>query len=128
MKRPRERSAYTSRIGVKASEYVAAFERGRRLIGCWSIVTILSSASQPSIPSCSADGSPAPWNRLRPARPRMSSTRDDLPDPEGPVTVTSRPSGIRTVRSLRLCARAPLLGLSRGHGAVTWMTIGRCLA
>ena len=37
----------------------------------------------------------------------MSKTSEDLPDPETPVTATSRPSGRRTVMFWRLCSRAP---------------------
>ena len=35
--------------------------------------------------------------------------RVDLPDPETPVTQLKMPSGISTLRFLRLCARAPVI-------------------
>src|SRR3546814_5533403 len=37
----------------------------------------------------------------------MSFTRVDLPDPDTPVTAVNTPSGNSTVRSFRLCSRAP---------------------
>src|ERR671921_787157 len=43
----------------------------------------------------------------------MSLTRLDLPEPETPVTATSRPSGKVTSTPLRLCSRAPLTTSSR---------------
>src|SRR2546423_2282803 len=38
----------------------------------------------------------------------VSRARDDLPDPERPVTTTSLLRGISTSMFLRLCSRAPL--------------------
>src|SRR2546430_157153 len=38
----------------------------------------------------------------------MSVTSVDLPEPDTPVTATNRPSGNSTVRSRRLCWRAPM--------------------
>src|SRR2546428_8530562 len=38
----------------------------------------------------------------------MSVTSVDLPEPDTPVTATNRPSGNATVRSRRLCWRAPM--------------------
>ena len=49
----------------------------------------------------------APKKRLRAARSRISNIRDDLPEPETPVTATSLPNGMRTVMFFRLCSRAP---------------------
>jgi hypothetical protein len=37
----------------------------------------------------------------------MSSTSEDFPDPDTPVTAMKMPSGISTVMSRRLWARAP---------------------
>ena len=37
----------------------------------------------------------------------MSRTSVDFPEPDTPVMATKLPSGISTVRSLRLCCRAP---------------------
>ena len=47
--------------------------------------------------------------RLCPSAKRVSKAREDLPEPELPVTTTNFPRGISTVRSLRLFTLAPLM-------------------
>ena len=49
----------------------------------------------------------APFSSLASTVYRMELTRVDFPDPDTPVTATNTPSGTSTVRSRRLCSRAP---------------------
>src|SRR5439155_121163 len=48
----------------------------------------------------------------------MSVTSVDLPEPDTPVTATNRPSGNSTVRSRRLCWRAPMTASLRSGSGV----------
>ena len=58
----------------------------------------------------------APYSRWRMARSRMSKISEDLPDPDTPVTATSKPSGRRTVMFWRLCCARAV----DGEGFAVW--------
>src|SRR5579872_2056567 len=101
-------SAKSRRILSKTPVYVAALDRGVRPMGCWSTATTLSTWSTPEIESCSAATVLAPLTWRSRELSKMALTRVDLPEPDTPVTATNLPSGMLTVTSWRLLARAPL--------------------
>src|SRR3972149_8391461 len=94
-------------MGVNAPVYVAGFERGVRPMGDWSTMIALFKYSRPSKLACAPGSSFAFQKYLMRARPKISLTKDDLPDPETPETHTNFPSGIETSICFRLCSRAP---------------------
>lgn len=80
-------------MGPYASMYVATFERFMRARGDCPTAAMRSNRSQPA----TAFSGPAAllWAST-------SNTRVDLPEPDGPVTVTRRPAGMSTSRWRRL--------------------------
>ena len=85
----------------------------------------LSICSIPSIESCVPGVSSVPCSSRCRTGASVPVTREDLPDPETPVTATMQPSGILTSRSWRLFCLAPFmtshrsswgLNLSSGRG------------
>src|SRR6267142_688279 len=77
----------------------------------------LSIWSSPSSRSCAPGITLARQKCRASARYRMSVTRVDFPDPDTPVTATNKPRGNSTVRSRRLCCRAPMTAsLRSGEG------------
>ncbi len=78
-----------------------------RPIGDWSIEITLSSLPTPSIPACRPGRASVPYSSRATALWRISLTSVDLPDPDTPVTLISRPRGKATSMALRLCSAAP---------------------
>src|SRR5258708_38045503 len=93
--------------------YVAGLDRGVRPIGPWSTCTTLSRCCMPVTRVCLPGTIRVPCSSLASALYRMSLTSVDLPDPETPVTATSKPSGNATSTPRRLCSAAPLTTTSR---------------
>src|SRR3989338_60244 len=96
-------------MGPQAPVYVAGFERGVRPMGDWSMRMALSIYSMPKrdlhAPGVAFD----PYNRFAIPLYMVSYARDDLPDPETPVTQMNRRSGNSTVIFLRLFSVAPVI-------------------
>ncbi len=76
-------------------------------MGAWSTSTTLSTCDTPVMVRCRPGRVLARWTCLASERSRMSLTRVDFPDPDTPVTATSRPRGNSASTSWRLCSRAP---------------------
>lgn len=112
---PRERAsgaaAKAARMGAHTSAYVATFERFMRAMGVCSTATMRSRCPQPDTTFSGPAASPCA---------RTSNTRVDLPEPDGPVTVTRHPAGMSASRWSRLnrVALRISIGAHRGvHGA-----------
>src|SRR5665213_93324 len=80
---------------------------------------ILSMCSRPSMRSCGAGASDAPFNLRATALYSVSISSVDLPPPETPVTQVNRPSGISASMPLRLLPRAlTIFSARRDHDVV----------
>src|SRR6185437_873492 len=78
---------------------------------------ILSMCSRPSMRSCAAGASEAPFNLRATALYSVSIKSVDLPPPDTPVTQVNRPSGISASMPLRLLPRAlTILSARRERG------------
>src|SRR3989344_8102181 len=98
-----------TRIKVQLPVYVAGFERGVRPIGDWSI---RMARPRYSVPVNVLQLKISAERYLRSKRAckflyKISYTKDDLPEPDTPVTVMSRPSGISTSMFLMLNTLPP---------------------
>ena len=112
-------------MGPNAFVYVAGLDRGVLPIGDWSMTITLSTFSIPSTESWLPGVSSVPWSSLFRIGAIVPVTKDDLPEPETPVTATMQPRGIPTSMSWRLFCLAPLttshlslsgVALSSGRG------------
>src|SRR6266704_6258247 len=95
---------------------VPTVDRGFFDVDFWSMLTAgdrpeMKSTSGLSIwpRNCRAYAESDSTYRRWPSAYRVSKAREDLPEPESPVRITSFFFGISTVTFLRLCWRAPVM-------------------
>ena len=102
-----ELSAEVLASGARIPDRLIAFIIGEVLKGLWLTTTSLRWGASSSRPLQGAGASTTPSCSLR-AGTRVSSTSEDFPEPETPVTTVSVPRGKETSTPRRLLARAPL--------------------
>src|SRR3989338_9146562 len=104
-------SAKRSRIKVNEPAYVAGLERGVRPIGDWSMSMARLKCSLPSNLAALSVLLERYFlsKRARKFSCKISYRKDDLPEPDTPVTATIRPSGTSTSRFFILNTEPPFI-------------------
>ena len=103
--------ANKSLISSNTPIYVAGLDLGVFPIGSWEILITLSIYSNPLI-CFTLPASYLPLFKVLYAfLYNTSVTKEDLPDPDTPVTKTNAPKGILTLTFFKLFASAPIISI-----------------